>query len=858
MGEERELSGKVSIDASGIDSDAKKAVDALESIEEAGSKLGVSLQAVADAQGRVRDSNGRFVAGAQKSTEAVDSWGKALQPLNRGIDGLVGKLGPAKAATLAWSAATTAAGVAVDIVTVALKAATVATVALTAAATASLVVYGKFETSFARVSTILDKGDVSAAFLSDQVRDLAMAMGVDATVAASALADAIGSGIDSTESIPFLAEALKAAKAGFADAGPVVKAFSGIIATYGMSTSDAAKISDVLFQTVKVGTTTINDLAANLGTVAPLASASGVKFEELSAAIAVLTNNMFSTETAATGVRAALATIIAPSAEAAEKLAGIGASARDLKEVGFEEVLRRIGEATNGDAEAIAKLGFETKAANALAVLAGSGFEALARTIDTMGESAGVSGDALAKVVATLEANWSRAKVIVEDSVISIGQILAPFASDLLAPIVVFGERSAKEFRGLREEIDAFGFTTKGVLESLGIDFQASGGIVTLTLNAISAGLAAVGQFIEDWAGPINFAIDSVTNAVTTAYGAFKLLGYYIDIMLAPIKGMIIGLESLGVSFESSTSNAEALGHAFRLSAAEVAAFAINVQKTTVAMEVHNATIAATNKALAQNKQALIEATKAQADKTKAFQVDADAVTSLLKEEEEARKKAQRAFEDSVAALAKGAQQRAKWDADLRKEQEEMNRKTAAAVKVHEAEATAIQKKATAHREAAGAFDDYFKNFDKLIAKETGQATQVTTRRSRSQGTNDAGASLFGIGGPSFGIGSRNSGGSSIFGLQSFEVGGRIPATMPINAHEREFVLPEPAATAFGPAVLEAMRQFKGTTNVTIHGPQITIEGAGRVQSLSEQARALIPEITRAQRLGIQQSGVVF
>ena len=63
---------------------------------------------------------------------------------------------------------------------------------------------------------------------------------------------------------------------------------------------DAAKASDIMFTTVKLGKTNFDELSGSLFQVAPIASSLGVDFESVGAALADLTAKGTPTSVAAT------------------------------------------------------------------------------------------------------------------------------------------------------------------------------------------------------------------------------------------------------------------------------------------------------------------------------------------------------------------------------------------------------------------------------------------------------------------------------------------------------------------------------------------------------------------------------
>ena len=77
-------------------------------------------------------------------------------------------------------------------------------------------------------------------------------------------------------------------------------------------------------------------LAAGLGQVAPIASAAGVSFEDLAAAIATTTSRFLNTAESATAIKAVIAGIVAPSEAAGKALESISVSAASLREEGLD------------------------------------------------------------------------------------------------------------------------------------------------------------------------------------------------------------------------------------------------------------------------------------------------------------------------------------------------------------------------------------------------------------------------------------------------------------------------------------------------------------------------------------------
>ena len=62
-----------------------------------------------------------------------------------------------------------------------------------------------------------------------------------------------------------------------------------MIRAYGMEWEEVNRVSDIAFQTIKLGQTTMGELASSIGGTVPLAATLGVSLEEVMGAMAALT-----------------------------------------------------------------------------------------------------------------------------------------------------------------------------------------------------------------------------------------------------------------------------------------------------------------------------------------------------------------------------------------------------------------------------------------------------------------------------------------------------------------------------------------------------------------------------------------
>ena len=211
-----------------------------------------------------------------------------------------------------------------------------------------------FQTAMAEVSTLVDTAVFQIERLEAAILEQSAAYGQNAVAQAQAAYQIISAGAsNATEAIELLDAANRLAIGGVTDVATAADGLTSVLNAYGMSASEAADVSDILFVGMRAGKTTIGELSSTLGRVAPLAAQAGVGFDELVASIAALTKGGISTNEAVTGTRAILAAIVRPSSEAtqaAERL-GIQFNAAALEAQGFAGFMDTLVTATGGSTE---------------------------------------------------------------------------------------------------------------------------------------------------------------------------------------------------------------------------------------------------------------------------------------------------------------------------------------------------------------------------------------------------------------------------------------------------------------------------------------------------------------------------
>ena len=386
---------------------------------------------------------------------------------------------------------------------------------------------GDFEQSFKQISTLFDASDKDLAKFKDDIKDYAAASGVSMEDITKSLAAAIGAGVDYTESLNLMAVAEKLSVATKGDMQATTEVLVGTMNAYGMSTKDAGALADLMFQIIKDGKIEMNDLAASLANVTPIAAAAGIGMKEVGAAIAVLTASGMQPSTAIDALKSAISNIIKPS-EQATKLAGelgIEFNAAALKSKGLEAVLKEVAVATGGSADKMALLFGDVTGLASVLTLTGPQAAKFGETIESMGNSAGSVAVAYEKMAGGMDVSLQKVTNAFTGLMLAIGTPLLDEFGGIAAAIAgIFTALSASVKDGGMKDLVAY-------IEGVFGDIQTS--LETVAKN-LPAALAAA-----DFSG-FKGGIDAVVGAMKSLFG---------EIDLTTVEGLKDAIELAGVAF---------------------------------------------------------------------------------------------------------------------------------------------------------------------------------------------------------------------------------------------------------------------------------------------------------------------
>jgi TP901 family phage tail tape measure protein len=286
-----------------------------------------------------------------------------------------------------------------------------------------------FETSMRNVQSIGKFSNKVFESMSASVVKLSQKIPKTAKDLAEGLYFIYSSGFKGKEAMAVLEWSARGAAAGLATTQDSAKALVGVMNAYNKKTApDAQKFMDIMFKTVDKGVIEFDELAQTLGMVVNTAAVAKVPFEEVGAAIGMMTIKSIPANQATVSLNRVILSFLKPSEQMAAFLREIGYESGELalKELGLEGIMVKIIEATDGNATALRELFPEMRAFRGATALAGSGVAGLTDYFKDFEDTAGSTQAALNEQSKALSFQWQLLKNNATALGITIGTMFLP------------------------------------------------------------------------------------------------------------------------------------------------------------------------------------------------------------------------------------------------------------------------------------------------------------------------------------------------------------------------------------------------------------------------------------------------
>ena len=368
-----------------------------------------------------------------------------------------------------------------------------------------------FERSMNEVFTLVPGTSQQAMdAMTNDVKNFAKEFGVLPDKVVPALYQALSAGVPSGNVFEFLEVSQKAAKGGVTDLTTAVNGISSVMNAYGADVINATQASDLMFTAVRMGKTTFEEMSAALFQVTPTAAALGVKFGDVTAALASMTAQGVPTSVATTQLRQLFVELSkegTKTSDVFEKISGKSFKQFVAEGGNTQQALQLLEKYAGKTNVGVNDLFGSVEAGSAALSLTGKGTETFTKNLDEMGKSAGATEGAFTQMDKGLGPLIDKFKAWAAVLLIDIGTKLAPIIENIV---------------NWFDKHRVAAYALAGVI----------GGVLLAALGAyiISAGIAAVETLIL--AGPFIL----LAAAIAVVVGAFILFYTKFDEVMNFIK----------------------------------------------------------------------------------------------------------------------------------------------------------------------------------------------------------------------------------------------------------------------------------------------------------------------------------
>lgn len=309
---------------------ADKAAIAAKGMDGAVTKAGTAAGTAAVEQDRATAAAGRSATTFDRTTTAVGGMTAKLAGATAGI--------PILGSTFAdlskrMESATSSSGKFMAQLSAVGKLATIAAVAGVAiVGVESVKMAASFQSSSEHLVTDAGESQKALAGVQKAMLNVSAQTGTSASDIVNGMYHIESAGFHGAAGINLLTVAAEGAKVGGADLDTVSKTLTGTMNSLGDKGGTATQIMNELIETVASGDMRMQDLAASLGNVVPIAAKAGLSFAQIGGAIATMTAQNMSAQQATQDLRNTITNLQAPSLVAQKEMAQFGVNANDVSQ----------------------------------------------------------------------------------------------------------------------------------------------------------------------------------------------------------------------------------------------------------------------------------------------------------------------------------------------------------------------------------------------------------------------------------------------------------------------------------------------------------------------------------------------
>ncbi len=397
----------------------------------------------------------------------------------------------------------------------------------TPAAVAS-VTFAEFEQRMARVRALTGATGEEFGRLEAKAQELGRTTVYTARQAADAMSFFALAGFKTDQILAAIGPTLDMAAAGLMDVTQAADVAVKIMAGAGYSADELTGAVDIMTKAMTTANTDLTMLGDAMKYVGPVAKNAGISFEELTAAVQMLSNAGIQGQMAGTTLRGAILSLTDPSAEATGALRQLGVSVldsrgnmRSLADI-IDDMASGMERLSLGTGQRVGMVGriFDARQAAGFTELLSQGADKMREMTAALRASKGTAGRIAGIQLDTLRGDVTILRSAAEGLQISFGQILGPMIrtvarsiTDVIGVVSKWTERNARLIRGVAlvtVGVGALGVGLLGVSLGATIAAKVLGGLA-LASKALTVTLSGITAVLASAVSPMGLLIGSAT-----------------------------------------------------------------------------------------------------------------------------------------------------------------------------------------------------------------------------------------------------------------------------------------------------------------------------------------------------------
>lgn len=297
----------------------------------------------------------------------------------------------------------------------------------------------EFDREVTKINTLVGVASEQTQKWRKDLIELGPAVGRAPTELSRALFVVTSAGERTSRALDIVEESAKASAIGLGDTATIARSVTAAMQAYGAESLSATRAVEILTATVREGNLESEALAGSLGRIIGIASAVGVSFEEVGAFIATFTRLGVSAEESVTALRGVMTTLLKPSDQAREALAGVGLSIEALRDSirsrGLTRTLVDLVGLFKGNEDALAAVIPNVRALAGVLGTAGAQGEQFEEILRNIRESVGIVDDGFATVSDTIGFKLDQVQARLRATGLAIAELLIPHVEDAISVV---------------------------------------------------------------------------------------------------------------------------------------------------------------------------------------------------------------------------------------------------------------------------------------------------------------------------------------------------------------------------------------------------------------------------------------